>query len=99
MAFMPRARQISPNAPNSAIAASTRYLLSVNRSSLGLGHIGRSVGGDGGAPTGDILPALRAQLQELLGFLVEPLTFAGLENGIAYDAEDRLRTEIIFVIE
>src|SRR5262249_23759591 len=42
---------------------------------------------------------LRTQLHERLGFVIQTLTFRGVEDGLAHDAEHSLGAEIILVVE
>src|SRR5258706_1205085 len=101
---MPRARKKFPSALlTTTIAANSRVFHFSRRSNsirsdaffgarlLNVQHAGPLIG--------DVLPALGAKAEKVLGFLVKALALRPLENSLADDAPGGLGTEIIFAVE
>src|SRR5579864_5715286 len=101
---MPRARKKFPSALlNTTIAANSqvfhlRRRSNRIRSDAFFGARGLNVQ-HAGPLIGDILLALGAEAQKVLGFLVKALALGPIENSLADDAPRGFGTEIIFTVE
>src|SRR5262245_51065522 len=98
--FMPRESRASPSAPQMTMTSSTAYRPGVMRRSGTRGVRFRfRFSPRSGAVGAHHLAALRAEFQERLRFLIEPLALDGVEQCLADDAVDRFRPQVVLVIE